>query len=132
MPVKINYLKDENIINIEFEVSSYKGDLGKEFLLKGLNAKDLGFKYAYADKTENLAFLQPDTNISTNIKEFKDVIKLGNACGVNGGCNNGSPFQKELNFTVMKYPATIHFKLWKKLPKNKDMKADINYFIMLK
>lgn len=132
MPVKINYSKDENTIKVVFEVSSYKGDLGKNFLLKGLNAKDLGFKYAYADDIENLTFLQPDKNISTDIHEFKDYIQLGMVCGVKGGCNNGSPFQKELNFTVMKYPASIHFKLWKKLPKDEDTKENINYLIILK
>ncbi len=132
MPVKINYSKDENTIKVEFEVSEYKGDLGKNFLLKGLNAKDLGYPYAYADNTKNLVFIQPDVNISTNIHMFKDFIHLGQACGVKGGCNNGSPFQKELNFTVMKYPATIHFKLWKKMPKDKDSDGDINYLIILK
>jgi len=132
MPVKINYSKDENTIKVIFEVSAYKGDLGTEFLLKGLNAKDLGFKYAYADKVENVVFIQPDKNISTDIYEFKDFIQLGTVCGVKGGCNNGSPFQKELNYTVMKYPALIHFKLWKKIPKNKDVKEDINYLIILR
>jgi len=132
MPVKINYSKDDNTIKVVFEVSEYKGDLGKDFLLKGLNAKDLGYPYAYADKIENLVFLQPDINISTNIHFFKDFLHLGMACGVKGGCNNGSPFQKELNFTVMKYPASIHFKLWKKQPKNIDSKQDINYLIILK
>lgn len=132
MPVKINYFKDDNLIKVVFEVSEYKGDLGKEFLLKGLNAKDLGYKYAYADRTENVVFLQQDRNISTDVHLFKDFIHLGTACGVNGGCNNGSPFQKELNYTVMKYPASLHFKLWKKQPKNKDAKEDINYLIILK
>lgn len=132
MPIKINYSKDENTIKVIFEVSEYRGDLGKEFLLKGLNAKDLGYSYAYADKVENLTFIQPNGNISTNIHQFKDFIHLGQACGVAGGCNNGSPFQKELNFTVMKYPALIHFKLWKKEPKNKDIKEDINYLIILR
>lgn len=132
MPVKINYSKDENTIKVIFEVSEYRGDLGTEFLLKGLNAKDLGFKYAYADKTENVVFLQQDKNISTDYHMFKDFIHLGTVCGVKGGCNNGSPFQKELNYTVMKYPATIHFKLWKKIPKNKEMPADINYLIIMR
>lgn len=132
MPVKINYSKDENMLKVLFEVSKYRGDLGMEFLLKGLNAKDLGFKYAYADKTENIVFLQQDTNISKDIQSFKDFIHLGTVCGVKGGCNNGSPFQKELNYTVMRYPASIHFKLWKKKPKNKDSKEDINYLIILK
>lgn len=132
MPVKINYSKDENTIKVIFEVSEYKGDLGKNFLLKGLNAKDLGYPYAYADKVENAAFLQPDVNISTDVYLFKDFLHLGQACGVKGGCNNGSPFQKELNFTVMKYPASVHFKLWKKQPKSKDAKEDINYLIILR
>lgn len=132
MPVRMNYSKDENTIKVVFEVSAYKGDLGTHFLLKGLNAKDLGFKYAYANNTENVAFLQLDKNISTDVHEFKDFIHLGTVCGVEGGCNNGSPFQKELNYTVMKYPAKMHFKLWKNLPKNKEQDADINYLIILK
>ncbi len=132
MPVKINYSKDDNTIKVIFEVSEYKGDLGTEFLLKGLNAKDLGFVYAYADKTENVVFLQQDKNISTGVHLFKDFIQLGTVCGVEGGCNNASPFQKELNYTVMRYPALLHFKLWKKRPKNIETKEDINYLIILK
>ena len=132
MPVKINYSKDDNMIKVVFEVSQYKGELGRNFLLKGLNAKDLGFKYAYADKINNVAFIKKDGNISDSIYEFKDFISVGNACGVKGGCNNGSPFQKELQYAVINYPADIHIKLWKKLPKNMNTKEDINYLIILK
>ena len=131
MPVKINYSKDENTIKVVFEVSAYKGTLGKAFLLKGLNARDLGFKYGYVDKINNAVFIENE-NISTIVYEFKDFIHLGNACGVQGGCNNGSPLQKELNFTAMTYPASIHLKLWKKMPKNLNSKADINYLIILR
>ncbi len=132
MPVKINYSKDENTIKVIFEVSAYKGSLGSDFLLKGLNARDLGFKYAYADNINNIAFIQDKNNVSTNVYAFQDFIHLGTACGVKGGCNNGSPNQKELHYTVMKYPASIHLKLWKKIPKNTDAKADINYLIIMR
>ena len=132
MPVKINYSKDDNMIKVVFEVSQYKGELGRNFLLKGLNAKDLGFKYAYADKIDNVVFIKQDGNISDDVYEFKDFIHVGFACGVKGGCNNGSPNQKELHYMVMRYPATIHLKLWKKIPKNTDAKADINYLIIMR
>ncbi len=131
IPIKINYSKDENTIKVIFEVSAYKGNLGHTYLLKGLNARDLGFKFAYADILKNIVFTQKE-NISTNVYAFKDFIHLGNACGVQGGCNNGSPLQNELKFTTMAYPATIHMKLWKKMPKNKDVKPDINYLIILR
>ena len=131
IPIKINYSKDENTIKVIFEVSAYRGNLGHTFLLKGLNARDLGFKFAYADVLKNTVFTQKE-NVSTNIYAFKDFIHLGNACGVQGGCNNGSPLQNELKFTTMAYPATIHMKLWKKMPKNKDVKPDINYLIILR
>ncbi|MGN0018976.1 MAG: hypothetical protein ACI37S_08050 [Candidatus Gastranaerophilaceae bacterium] len=132
MPVKINYSKDDNMIKVVFEVSQYKGELGRNFLLKGLNAKDLGFKYAYADKIDNVVFIKQDGNISDDVYEFKDFIHVGFACGVKGGCNNGSPYQKELQYSVINYPAEIHLKLWKKLPKNKNAEGDINYLIILK
>lgn len=130
-PVKINYSKDENTIKVIFEVSEYKGTLGRNFLLKGLNARDLGFKYSFADNTKNVVFIEKN-NISTDIYEFKDSIQLGTACGVKGGCNNAVPYQKELSYAVIKYPASIHFKLWKKKPKNINTKSNINFLIILR
>ena len=132
MPVKINYSKDENTIKVVFEVSAYKGELGRNFLLKGLNARDLGFKFGYADKYKNCVFIKKEGNIATSVYGFKDFLHVGNACGLKSGCNNGSPYQKELQYSVISYPAEIHLKLWKKLPKNKEAKEDINYLIILK
>ena len=130
-PIKINYSKDENTIKVIFEVSEYKGTLGRNFLLKGLNARDLGFDYSFADNTQNIVFIEKN-NISTDIYKFKDSIQLGTACGVKGGCNNAVPYQKELSYAVIKYPASIHFKLWKKKPKNTKTKSDINFLIILR
>ncbi len=130
VPVKISYSKDENMITVMYEISEYKGLL-KNFVIKALNARDLGFKYGFIDVENNTAFVSPE-NITKNIYGFKDYIHLGMACGIKGGCNNGSPYQPELDFTITAFPASLHINLWKKYPKNKNQKPDINYLIIFR
>lgn len=138
IPEKINYSKDKNIIRVVYNISSYKGGIfdlsgqyGFKLVLKGLNAVDLGYKYASVDRTKNIKFNQ-QPNIRQNIYEFKDFIHLGSACGVDGGCNNGSPYQPETDFNIKDYPSCIHIKLWKNLPKDISAEPDITYVLLFR
>lgn len=133
---KLSYHPKENLI-----IATYNAD--KTFLEKNLqnwqpvldfdaiNAKDFGYYYGYAEKYNNLAFNDRE-NISTEIYQFRDFIHTGQSCKVPGGCNNQSPWQKELDFYLTGLPATITFKLWKNQPISKFAPADFYYTIIIK
>jgi hypothetical protein len=117
--------------------------LGKQtFLLTGLNARDLGFPYGYAEKVSNISFIESSSNISNSVAQFQDFIHTGGACQVEGGCNNASPYQPMLVFRLDDYPYNqitgaakntyMKFKLWKNYPNSKTDKADVNFVIVLK
>lgn len=85
------------------------------FSLVAYNARDLGYRYIYLDTEE-----------SQNVKNSMDVdqpvhisqmIHCGGSCGYPGGCNNMSPFIKEIDRCYLtKVPAKAVIKLWKDRP----------------
>ena len=135
-PLKITYFKDRNTIEIVYGGLPYCTQKGKTwYSLKGLNARDLGYKYAYIDKektTLDIDFVE-ETNASNSIVEFQDFIHVGGSCGHEGGCNNASPNQPPLNFyyscdTNKKgYDRNkiIYIKLWKNKPSSPTEPADM-------
>ena len=138
IPEKINYIKDKKTIRVVYNVSSYKGGIfelngkyGFKVVLKGLNAVDLGYKYAFVDRTKNIRFNQ-EPNIKQNVYEFRDFIHLGSSCGVEGGCNNGSPYQPETDFNIKDFPSVMHIKLWKNPPQDKTSNADMTYVLLFR
>ncbi len=126
LPVKLSYFRDENTIEAVYNFR-YTGQM----YLTGINARDLGYKYVYADEAENVKF-RSQNNVSNTIHEFRDFIHLGASCGYKDGCNNGSPYQSELDYKYTDYPSTMEFKLWKNRPASINDKADINYRIVFK
>ena len=100
-PIKIKYFKDEKTMEVVFGGLPYCTEKGRTWYnLKGINARDLGYKYAYIDKeksTLDIEFVE-ETNASNSIIEFQDFIHVGGSCGHKGGCNNASPNQPPLNF----------------------------------
>ena len=135
-PLRITYDKEQKEIEVLFgglPYCTYNGRTWYNF--KGLNARDLGYKYAYIDKeksTFDLYFVE-EINASNSIIEFQDYIHVGGSCGHKGGCNNGSPNQPPLNFyspcEIEKgYWAknkTIYIKLWKNKPNSPQDEPDI-------
>ena len=92
----------------------------------GLNARDFGYKYAYVYEKYNLYFTKSN-NISENVYELLDYIHVGSSCRLEGGCNNTSPMQPKLEFSITDLPAGVTFKLWKRQPMYNTQGADI-YF----
>ena len=97
----------------------------------GINARDLGYPFMYVDlerSTYKISFRSP-LNASTDVYEFRNFLHLGNSCSVEGGCNNGSPYQSELGFykptQKSKVPREIYIKLWKERPSSPQDEADI-------
>ena len=69
-------------------------------------------------------------NATKDISTFRDYIHRGGSCRYKDGCNNISPMQNDLMFSVRRLPAEINIKLWKKKPINKYVKADMYYKII--
>ncbi|MDO5438000.1 MAG: hypothetical protein Q4F80_07385 [bacterium] len=125
IPTLSKYHPDTNTI-----VTSYVVKNGHSCMLTGINARDLGYKYVYAENYKNIEFLYPE-NISNKIYEFKDYLHTGSSCGIEGGCTNGSPRQDELAIAYDGIePAEINLRLWRKLPKSALTKEDINFKLL--
>ena len=138
-PISLQYDEKDKLI-----VAKYK--LTKKFLklrtningqstryviqLSGLNAKDFGYDYMYIFDTKNIKMYSEYNNATEDISTFKDYIHLGGSCKYKDGCNNISPMQNNLMFSVRNLPAEINIKLWKKKPINKYEKGDIYYKII--
>lgn len=130
IPKEIFYNKSKNEIDVVYEQLPFV-DKKMFYILNGLNANDLGYKYAYLDKSKSTYHIDfvNRKNISNKIHKFCDYIHLGGSCKVPGGCNNASPRQPELEFinkdmqnSTNKY---IYIKLWKNKPLTPFTKPDI-------
>lgn len=132
IPTELNYDKKNKLIIAKYKSSE---NLLKSFNKKrvpfnfvGLNARDFGYNWVYVNNNENTFFLPyslDEKTITKEPKQFKTFIHVGNACKVDGGCNNASPFQKELEFKFQKLPAQITLSLWKNRPLFKNQPADM-------
>ena len=113
-------------------IANFKHPIGEGyFSLKGINARDFGYNYVYAEYVKKAVFYESE-NITNGIHYFKDFLHTGPSCGLPGGCNNGSPAQPYLDFMVKNNAdVEIHLKLWRNEPKSKKDKADINYRIIM-
>lgn len=143
IPSKIKYNKQKNEISVTYEGLPYCNSSNLTwYSFLGLNARDLGYKYAYIDKSKSTLDIQfvEEQNIGNSIIEFQDFIHVGGSCSHKEGCNNASPNQPPLNFY---YPCTegngepihgkrIYIKLWKERPQSPEQEADINEKIIFK
>jgi hypothetical protein len=132
LPQSITYYKKENTLKIQIPMKKFLETLQKNYRIKfqinGLNARDFGYEWVYADSYGNVNF-ENKARVQAEPQQFKNFIHLGQSCGIAGGCNNGSPSQEELAFFIFPaQPAKIHFKLWKNKPgtRYKTDKADMN------
>jgi len=132
IPKSISYDKSNKLIIITYKSSKYfTAKINRhfiEFLLVGLNARDFGYEWIYITKSNNLRFLPyslDKTMVNDKPQKFKDFIHLGNACQVDGGCNNSSPYQPEMAFSFKNIPADMTLSLWKNKPIYKNQPADI-------
>lgn len=133
-PTKITYQKSKNEITVSYKRLPFETENNHSFYtFNGVNARDLGYKYAYIDQsktTYDKIIFQNDRNISKGIIEFQNFIHLGSSCKVPGGCNNGSPRQTYLEFKQQdtdysQSNGEIYIKLWHKKPSSPSQKADI-------
>ena len=139
MPVKISYNPEEREISVTYSEFPLKGENMRGFYtFNGVNARDLGYHYVYVDKdktTLDMSFDQPE-NASTQVVAFQNFIHVGGACGVKGGCNNGSPRQPMLEFRALpasnpQGPKEIFLKLWKEKPASTSDPANLTERIIV-
>lgn len=136
LPQRLIYSKQGNKVTVIYNFTNYYNKLlnckeagieNQIFRLTGVNARDLGYPFAYAYNVKNIIFTQQN-NIGNEITEFQDFIHVGGSCEVPGGCNNGSPRQYNLEFRLQALPADIEtymvIKLWKERPSTTAAPAD--------
>lgn len=139
-PKQITYQKSKNEITVTYEKLPFETENNHSFyMFNGLNARDLGYKYAYIDQsktTYDKIIFTNTSNISNEIIEFQNFIHLGSSCQVPGGCNNGSPRQSYLEFKQQdtdysQSNGEIYIKLWHTKPSAPSKKADITEKIII-
>ena len=95
-------------------------------LLDGTNAVDLGYPYINISATINAN----TTDAHDEVYQMTNYIHLGDSCQFPGGCNNGSPYQNFMEFTVTGLPATISAKLWHDAPSSPQKEADYYFDVV--
>lgn len=139
LPKKITYNGLKKEISVTYERLPFVTNGNHAFYtFNGLNARDLGYKYAYVDKKQSTyepEFTESD-NISNTVIEFRNYIHVGGSCKHSQGCNNGSPRQSYLEFKEnlsgnIDKESEIYIKLWKEMPSSPSAKPDIVEKIIL-
>lgn len=139
LPKKITFNGLKKEISVTYERLPFVTNGNHAFYtFNGLNARDLGYKYAYIDKKQSTyepEFTDSD-NISNRIIEFQNYIHVGGSCRHSAGCNNGSPRQSYLEFKEnssgdIDNECEIYIKLWKEMPSSPSAKPDIAERIIL-
>jgi len=139
-PVGVNYKAKENTLEIRYRlndtitgnnVHKRKHDLQ----ITGINARDAGFEYVTATNFTGGFFFKKvwsggqwveNHNVTQGVYRFQDYIHLGGSCGIEGGCNNISPRQTYLEFSLKSFPAVMDLKLWRNKPSSPNNVADLN------
>jgi hypothetical protein len=101
------------------------------FSLVAYNARDFGYNFIYLDvrKSSNIS----NMHSTYQPARLRQMIHCGGSCGFPGGCNNMSPFIKEidrLSFTEL--PAKAVVSLWKEYPGSVERPADFTVIIQLR
>lgn len=128
-PVNLSFSKDDNLFQLTYRLSEKMKN--KDLKLVGLNARDLGFNYIYSKKVNNIKFMSELDNVSKNIVEFKDAIRIDKSCGSSGGCNRNMAYQEEMKFNITTLPASFELSLWKQKPETTDVLSDMNFTIII-
>lgn len=135
-PSIIRFYPTTKVIQAAYEVSTYNKGLLKykdylkdpipttTFNLVAYNARDFGYNYIYVDldKSKNLINAQ-EVKSPTQIVQY---IHCGGSCGYQGGCNNMSPMQNEIQeLSIKELPARAYVKLWKSHPGSVSRNPDL-------
>lgn len=90
------------------------------------NARDLGYTHLLLDQAASRGVAWPNGARPVRIRQ---LIHVGQSCGFEGGCNNASPAQPEMDITLETIPATAVFRLWRAEPASADAPADMMFTV---
>lgn len=94
------------------------------------NARDLGFDFLHVDLDASTHIAQPGH--SSEPIRIRSFIHQGGSCGYPGGCNNGSPYQVQLDHIVLEeLPARMVIQLWRTRPAGPAAASDMEFVIGL-
>ncbi len=135
LPYKATYNPSNKTITAYIKNEHKENGHYQTITLADANAHDLGFKYAYMDKYQNLGFYKDgnykNNSLKSDIKPITGWYMHGPACGIPGGCNNYAPYWQYYNqFYLKGLPANFNIKLWKSRPANTEQEADMNFRII--
>lgn len=127
--ITVKYPMSKYVTNHRLNHSYGQKNILYPLILSGLNARDFGYDYVFINSRNNIEMVN-NNNASQKVHKFLDFIHVGSSCKHPEGCNNHSPYQREIEFVITSLPAQMTLKLWKKEPVSKDLPADINYKII--
>lgn len=128
-----------NVARAYYDVGSYWATMRKyghsdafkqTMTLIAYNARDFGYNFLAVDMAQSSNVLPfPATSAPAEIRQY---IHRGGSCGYQGGCNNMSPHQPELEMPLKALPATAYIKLWRTQPANIQAAPDFVYILGMK
>lgn len=130
-PYSADYDAYTQTITVRIDASAFyrKNGYYASVLLSDANARDLGYRYAFASSVSNIRF-KDASNLSTRIIGTAGFYHRGRSCGKAGGCNNYSPYERGYHFNVDGVPASLTIKLWKERPSDERKPADMTYRLL--
>lgn len=130
-PYSVDYDARTQTITARIDITSFykKNGYYSTIVLADANARDLGYRYAFASSVANVRF-KDGSNLSTRVIGTAGFYHRGGSCGKAGGCNNYSPYERGYHFEVTGAPASLTIKLWKARPADERAAADMTYRLL--
>lgn len=130
-PYSVDYDARARTITARIDATSFyrKNGYYSTVVLADANARDLGYRYAFASSVANVRF-KDGSNLSTRVIGTAGFYHRGGSCGKAGGCNNYSPYERGYHFEVTGAPASLTIKLWKNRPADERDPADMTYRLL--
>lgn len=135
LPAALQYYPTDNLMELDYYWDTVKILFGNRILLNGLNAIDMGYSWVQVLESGEVEF--SSSSIIDQPYQLRNFIHLGSSCAIDGGCNNSSPYQSQLEFTIkcgnscgqhVNYPY-ITFGLWHEQPNTNSEDPDL-YFVL--
>lgn len=86
-----------------------------DLLLQPINARDMGFNFLFVSLNDSHNVSQ--RGHSNEVVRIRSFVHLGKNCGHPRGCNNASPYQRQLHgIQIRALPARLELRLWRERP----------------
>ncbi len=142
-PESIRFEAAKSFATATFNISQYLADIRKtgalnqpnimpnQFSLVAYNARDFGYGYIWLNEARSINV--SNDNRFTEPTTIRQMLHCGGTCGYEGGCNNMSPFMKEIDrCRINKLPARACVYLWRDEPQNVAKRPDFIFLLDFK